>query len=96
MDTSYTTQNGQNLGPTLKIQWYLLNEICTDIHLLVSCRKTVRRSFIGTWMGKSTKLELSVCSSKTKIILVGLRGRHKNGGKKAEDASHVEDIDEEC
>ena len=32
-------------------------------------------------MGKSTELGMSVCSSETRIILVGKRGRHQNGWK---------------
>ena len=41
-------------------------------------------------MGKSIKLGMLVCSSKTRIMLVGVRG----GWKKAEYGSHVEEIDE--
>ena len=40
-------------------------------------------------MGKSIKLGMLVCSSKTRIMLVGIRG----GWKKAEYGSHVEEID---
>ena len=36
--------------------------------------ETVWGSSVGTWMGKSTELEVSICSSKTRIILVGRRG----------------------
>ena len=43
-------------------------------------------------MGKSAKLDMSVCSSKTRIILIGIRRRHKNSWKDEEYASHVEDI----
>ena len=45
-------------------------------------------------MAESTKLGMSVCSLKTQIILVGIRGRHQNGWKKAEYGSHVEEIDD--
>ena len=34
----------------------------------ISMGKTIRRSSVGTWMGKRTKLGMSVCSSKTKVI----------------------------
>ena len=47
-------------------------------------------------MGTSTELGMSVCSSETRIILVGPRGRHQSGSKKAECGSHVEEIDETC
>ena len=43
---------------------------------------------------KSTKLELSVCSSKTRIILIGTRGKYQCGWKEAENGSCVEEIDE--
>ena len=39
--------------------------------------KTVRGSSVEAWMGKSTELGMSICSSKTRIILIGVRGRHK-------------------
>ena len=35
--------------------------------------KTIRGSSVGTWMGKSTKLGMSVSSTKTRIILNGIR-----------------------
>ena len=44
--------------------------------------------------GKSTELGMSVCSSKTRIILIGTRGWHQDGCKEAEFGSHVEEIDE--
>ena len=37
---------------------------------------------------------MSVCSSKTRIILIGTRGRLKNDREEAEYDSHVEQIDE--
>ena len=36
--------------------------------------KTVRGSSAGAWMGKSTELTVPICSSKTRIILLGSRG----------------------
>ena len=39
-----------------------------------SCGKTVRGSFVGTWMGKTTELEISIWSSKIRIILIEIRG----------------------
>ena len=51
-------------------------------------------------MGKSTELGMSICSSKTRTILIGICGCHQNGWKEAEYGSHVEkmmkneDIDE--
>ena len=66
--------NVQNLGQTSKTRLFLLNEMCTDTHSLVSCGKTVRGRPDGTWLGKSTELGMSVNSSKTWIILIGIRG----------------------
>ena len=40
----------------------------------VSKIKTVRRISIGAWMGKSALLGILVCSSKTRIILISIRG----------------------
>ena len=58
--------------------------------------KTVRRNSIGTLKGKSAELGMSLCSSKTRIIFVSIRGRHQNGWKEAEYGSHVEEIHEKC
>ena len=49
----------KNLGQTTKIQWFLLNEICTNTHLLHSCG--FWRSSVGTWMGKGNELGMSIC-----------------------------------
>ena len=57
--------------------------------------KTVRKVIGGTWVGKSDKLGLLICSQTTKVILIGLCGRHQDGWKKAEFASYVEETDEE-
>ena len=56
--------------------------------------KTIRGSSTVTWMGKSTELGMSMLSSKTMITLVGIRGSHKNGWKKAAYGSHVEEMNE--
>ena len=61
LGTSSTAEDGRNHGKALKIRWYLLKETCMVIRWLDCCGKTVRRSFIRTWMGKSTKLGI-VCS----------------------------------
>ena len=51
--------------------------------------KTVRRSFIRTWMGESSELGMCVLSAKTRVISVSLCGCHQNGRKEAEYGSHV-------
>ena len=43
MDTSSTTPIAQIIGKHFKIQWYLLNEIYTDTHLLDYCGKDSSR-----------------------------------------------------
>ena len=43
--------------------------------------KRIRRSFIRTCVGQSTELGMSVRSSKTRVILIGLRGCHQHGWK---------------
>ena len=45
-------------------------------------------------MGRSTELGMFICSSKTRIILVGTCGRHQNGWKEAKSRSYVEEMDE--
>ena len=37
---------------------------------------------------------MSVCSSNTRMVFIGQRGRHQNGSKKAEHGFHVEEIGE--
>ena len=56
--------------------------------------KTIRRSFIRTWMGEGTAVGMYVRSSKTRIIFVSMSGWHQNGWKETEYGSHVEEIDE--
>ena len=56
--------------------------------------KIVRGSFTGIWRGESTELGMSFCSPKTRFVLIGTRGRHRNGWKETEYGSHMEEIDE--
>ena len=50
---------------------------------------------MGLGLVKVTELGMLVCSSKTKIILIGMSGWHQHGWKEAEYGSCVEEIDEE-
>ena len=55
---------GQTLGQTLK-------------NRLSTCRivrENSKKVLSGAWMGQSTELGMSICSSKTRIILMGVRG----------------------
>ena len=79
--------NGRNRGHTLKIQWYFLNEICTNTHLLVSCRKDSSKKFYWNLDGKST-------DRKQGLFLSVHVDDIKMAGKKHEYGSHVEEIDE--
>ena len=55
--------------------------------------KTVWRNSIGTWMGKRYRIgECLFCSSKTRIVLIGIRGWHQNGRKESEYGFHAEEI----
>ena len=58
--------------------------------------RTVRGSSVGTWMGQSSELEMSFWSTKTRFVLVGVRGWFWNGWKTAEHGSIVEEIDGTC
>ena len=66
--------SGPNYGQTLKTQWFFPNKVCTDIHLQASCGQDSSKKLYWDLDGKSTELGISVCSSKTRIILVGFRG----------------------
>ena len=48
--------------------------------------KTVWGGSVGTCIGKSTELGLSLCSPKTRIGLIGTRGWFRNGWKAAENS----------
>ena len=64
-----------NQGPTLLIQWFFLNENCTDTHLLASCGE---RQFEEVEMEigweKVPKWEMLLSLSRARIILFGIRG----------------------
>ena len=82
-------------GQALKIQWFLLNEICKDTHSRDCCGKDSSKKFYLNVDGdKSTELGMSFCSSKKRIILIGICGWHQNCWKEAEFGFHVEEIDE--
>ena len=58
----------------------------------ITLGNTIRRSSIGIWMGKSAELGMPICSSNTRFLFIGVRGRHQNGWKEAKEGSHVEEI----
>ena len=48
--------NGQNHGLTLKIQWYLLNDICPVTHSQTLCGKDTSRKFCWSLDGKKYRI----------------------------------------
>ena len=56
--------------------------------------KTVRRSSIGTWMGKSTELGMSFFHRKQRLFFSVYVNDIKMAGTKQKHGSHVEEIDE--
>ena len=71
--------NGHNHGATLKIQWYFLNEICTVSHSQAFLwERPFEDVLLEVGWEQSTELGMSLCSSTTRIILIGLRGRHQS------------------
>ena len=62
----------RNPWQTWKIPWYFSNEICMASAYQDFYGKDNSRKFC--WMGKRTELGMSVCSSKTKINVIGLCG----------------------
>ena len=61
----------------------------------IAMGKTIRASFIRTWMGESPELGMYVRSMETRAFLSDKCGWHQNVRKEAESGSHVEEIDEE-
>ena len=52
------------------------------------------RRFQWALDGKIAELEMSVCSSETRIMLIGICGSRKSGWKEAEYGSRAEEVDE--
>ena len=94
MDTSSTAQVAQILGQTLKILWYLSNENFMDTHWENCYGKDNSRKCCWNLDWKKYQFGMSVCSSKTKYILISIRRCHQNGWKKQESQGHVEETDE--
>ena len=53
-------KNGPNPGQTLKVRWFLTNEICTVTHLQASCARCNFDKFCWNWDGKKYRSG-SVC-----------------------------------
>ena len=94
MDTSSTTQGAQILVQHSRPSASLWTKFVWTPTCWPHEGKTVWGSSIGTWMGNGAELRIFVCSSETRTILVGIRGRHQHGWKEAKYDSNVEEIDE--
>ena len=67
--------SGPNIGPTLKTQSFLLNEICVVTHMPNYCAKDNLQKKSTCDLGvKSTGLGMPARASKAKSILIGLHG----------------------
>ena len=84
LDTSSKTQTGPNHGQTLRSRGTSWTKPVWSPSSWIVMWKSIRRGFIRTLMGESADLEMSVRSSKTRIILIGICGWHQNGWKEAE------------
>ena len=62
--------NGPNHCQILQIQWFFVRTPA----LQASCGKDSLRKSIGSRMGKSTEMGMSLRSSKVRIVLFGFRG----------------------
>ena len=81
MDTSSTTQVAQIFVRHRRPS----GSSWTNFVRSPACWLLVERHFeevlLGLGMGKSTELRMPICSSKTRIVLIGIRGWHQNGWK---------------
>ena len=90
LDSSTTTQNGQNHGPVWKTQSFLLSEICLVI-LCQDCygKGNVRKSYWNT-VGDGLQLGMLVRSPWQRVILICVCGWHQIGWKETQSWSDVE------
>ena len=85
--------NDPNHGETLKIQWFLSNGICTDIHLLASCGKDNLKKFCWDLDGKKYRIvKFSVLIDK-KDYSCRKTWMTPKWMERTEYGSHVEEID---
>ena len=77
------------------MQWFLLNEICTDTHLLDCCGTDSSRKFCGNLDGKKYRLgNVYFFTKKHGLCLSGNVEWYENGCEEADHGSHVAEIDE--
>ena len=85
---AFQDTSGRKLGPVWKTQLFLLSGIGMVICYQDCCGNGSLKFYLNL-DEKSAELGLSFCSQETRIILVGVRGRHQNGWKEAEYGTHV-------
>ena len=96
LDASSTSQMAQIMGKIEDPVGTSRTKLVRSSICRIAVGETIRRSFIGTWMGGNSELGMYVRSSKTRVLSVSICGRHQNVWKEAEYVSHVEEIDEKC
>ena len=74
--------HGPNHGQTLKIPWYLSNEICTVTHSQASCGKDNSRKFCWSSNGKKYRIECVFVHRKQGLFLSVYVDYIKMAGKK--------------
>ena len=92
--TSFTTQMAKIMEENWRSRGTSLNEFFLSSISGIVMGKTIRRSVIRTWMGKSSKLGMYVRSMETRVFLSDKCGWHQNAWKEAEFGSNVEEIEE--
>ena len=87
--------HGQNIGRTLKTQWFLLNEMCTDTHLQDCCGKDSPKDIFRNEDRKMYRIgnvyllkENKVYSFRFMWMTLKWQEKKQNYG------SHVEEVDE--
>ena len=74
LDTSSTTQMAKIMGQNWRSRGSSRTKLVRTPICWPFVGKAVRRSFIGTWMGKRTELGMYVRSSKTRLVSVNICG----------------------
>ena len=86
----YHDTNCLNHSPVWKTQSFLLKGICTVNLWQDFMGKAIWENLIETWLGDNSKLEMSLCTSWKRIILICVCGWHKIGWKETKSWSDVE------
>ena len=96
MDTSSTTQRPKSWAIIEDLVVPLERSLYGHPHAGLLRETQFEEGLLELGRRKSTKLGMSVCSSKTRIIFSVNVDDVKNGWKEAEHGHHVEEIVEKC